>query len=119
MQLKNQHHAEEKTQQLASANDYFVAIDNSSSKDEIKSIMEELDKKFRGGLIILNEKDWPILSSRVQKRISMPFYLPKRCWQVALICGTRCTMIIEDPCSAAEALQHAKDRFDNRVINVN
>lgn len=43
----------------------------------------------------------------------------KRCWTVTLKDSKQCTMIIEDPCSADEALQHARDRFDNRVIKVN
>jgi len=43
----------------------------------------------------------------------------KRCWYVTLKDGTKCTMIIEDPCTAEEAIFHAKHRFDDRVLMVN
>jgi hypothetical protein len=42
----------------------------------------------------------------------------KRYWCVTLKDGTKCTMIIEEPCTAEEAFIHAVDRFDKRVLMV-
>ncbi len=99
---------------------FMKAIECAPCNDAIKHIVDKLDKHFRDNELDCNEKDWPELSSLVQKKKDKgDDNFIKNVWRVAFVGGKYCAMINDEKCTYIEALEFAIHRFDSkRVLTV-
>lgn len=90
--------------------------------ESCKILVQYLDEEWRANKFDFEivPDQWIEISAKIAefkgKRMIPPEV--KRYWRISLKTGENCTMIIEDPCSYEEALQHARDRFFNNVLIV-